>query len=144
MTDLYRPRFLPDLLIAALDRNGDRPCLLIDGDVITAAQMRDRISQYLQAFGDQGIVQGQGVATLSKNRPEVLCSMGAVMVAGCHDRSHGAQHLGPVLRQGGYALTLHDALIAKRLQILTDPIAHLSRGDHVTIDQEARSIAVSI
>ena len=82
MNDLYRQRFLPDLLIAALDRNGDRPCLYIDDDVVTAAQMRDEISRYVQAFRAQGIVQGQGIATLSKNRPEVLCSMGAVMVGG--------------------------------------------------------------
>ena len=44
MSDLYRPRFLPDLLLSALDRNGDRPCLFIEDEVVTAAQMRDRIS----------------------------------------------------------------------------------------------------
>lgn len=82
MNDLSRQQFLPDLLIAALNRNGDRPCLYIDDDVVTAAQMSDQISRYVQAFRSQAIVQGQGIATLSKNRPEVLCSMGAVMVGG--------------------------------------------------------------
>jgi fatty-acyl-CoA synthase len=82
VNDLSRQRFLPDLLIASLDRNGDRPCLYIDDDVVTAAQMSDQISRYVQAFRSQAIVQGQGIATLSKNRPEVLCSMGAVMVGG--------------------------------------------------------------
>ena len=85
MNDLYRPRLLPDLLIAALDRSGERPCLYIDGDVLTAAQLRDEISRYVQAFRALGIACGEGVATLSKNRPEVLCSMGAVMVAGCRN-----------------------------------------------------------
>jgi fatty-acyl-CoA synthase len=82
VNDLIRPQFLPDLLIAALDRNGDRPCLYIDDGVVTAAEMSDQISRYVQAFRAQGITQGQGIATLSKNRPEVLCSMGAVMVGG--------------------------------------------------------------
>ncbi len=85
MSDLYRPQLLPDLLISALGRNGDRPCLYLDGAVVTAAQMKDRISCYAQAFHAQGVIQGQGVATLSKNRPEVLYSMGAVMVAGCRN-----------------------------------------------------------
>src|SRR5579863_2719956 len=131
MTDLYRPRFLPDLLIAALDRNGDRPCLLIDGDVITAAQMRDRISQYLQAFGDQGVVQGQGVATLSKNRPEVLCSMGAVMVAGCRNTP-----LHPLGSLDDHAYVLDDAEIdtlifdpafAERADALRERVPRLRR-----------------
>ena len=85
MNDLYRPMFLPDLLVAALERNRDRPAVFIDGDVLTAAHFRDEISRYAQAFRDQGIVQGDGVATLSKNRPEVLCSMGAVMIGGCRN-----------------------------------------------------------
>jgi fatty-acyl-CoA synthase len=82
VNELSRPQFLPDLLIAALNRNGNRPCLYIDDDVVTAAEMSDQISRYLQAFRAQGITQGQGIATLSMNRPEVLCSMGAVMVGG--------------------------------------------------------------
>ena len=36
MNDLYRQSFLPDLLIAALDRHGDRPAVHIGGDVLTA------------------------------------------------------------------------------------------------------------
>ncbi len=41
MNELYRPRFLPGLVIAAPDRNGDRACLCIDSDVETAAQLGD-------------------------------------------------------------------------------------------------------
>jgi fatty-acyl-CoA synthase len=85
MNELYRPRFLPDLLIAALQRNCDHPCLFIDGGVLTANQVRDEISRYVQVFQAKGLRQGMGVATLSKNRPEVLCSMGAVMVSGCRN-----------------------------------------------------------
>jgi acyl-CoA synthetase (AMP-forming)/AMP-acid ligase II len=64
VNDLYRQSFLPDLLIAALDRHGDRPAVHIDGDVLTATQMRDAISRYAQAFRAQGIVRGEGCATL--------------------------------------------------------------------------------
>ena len=85
MNDIYRPQFLPDLLIAALDRHRNRPCVYIDDTVLTAGQVRDQISRYVQSFHAQGIRIGQGVATLSKNRPEVLFSMGAVMVAGCRN-----------------------------------------------------------
>jgi fatty-acyl-CoA synthase len=81
LNDLYRPQFLPDLLIAALERAGDRPCLVIGDRVLTAHEMRDEISRYVQAYRAQGIAAGDGIATLSKNRPEVLCTMGAAMTA---------------------------------------------------------------
>ena len=85
MNDLYRPMFLPDLLILGLERNGDRPAIYIDGEMRTAAELRDEISRYVQVFHAQGVELGSGVATLSKNRVEVLYSMGAVMVAGCRN-----------------------------------------------------------
>ena len=98
--------FLPDLLVAALERNRDRPAVFIDGDVLTAAHFRDEISRYVQAFRDQGIVQGDGVATLSKNRPEVLCSMGAVMIGGCRNTP-----LHPLGSLDDHAYVLEDAEI---------------------------------
>ena len=131
MDALYRPQFLPDLLIAALERNGDRPCLYIDGDVLTAAQMRDQISRYAQAFGAQGILLGQGVATLSKNRPEVLFSMGAVMVTGCRNTP-----LHPLGSLDDHAYVLEDAQIntlifdpafAGRAQELQEKVPTLTR-----------------
>jgi len=106
MNDLYRSMFLPDLLVAALERNRDRPAVFIDGDVLTAAHFRDEISRYVQAFRDQGVVQGDGVATLSKNRPEVLCSMGAVMIGGCRNTP-----LHPLGSLDDHAYVLEDAEI---------------------------------
>jgi fatty-acyl-CoA synthase len=96
--------FLPDLLIAALERSGDRPAVHIDGEVLTARQMRDEISRYTQAFRASGIVQGDGVATLSKNRPEVLCSMGAVMITGSRNTP-----LHPLGSLDDHAYVLEDA-----------------------------------
>jgi fatty-acyl-CoA synthase len=131
MNDLYRPQFLPDLLIAALDRHGDRPCLYIDGDVLTGSHMRDQISRYVQAFSAQGITLGQGVATLSKNRPEVLFSMGAVMVSGCRNTP-----LHPLGSLEDHAYVLEDAQIdtlifdptfTDRAQLLLEKVPTLTR-----------------
>jgi fatty-acyl-CoA synthase len=102
--DLSRPMFLPDLLIAALNRSGDRPALHIDGEVRTATELRDEISRYVQAFRASGLVQRDGVATLSKNRPEVLCSMGAVMISGCRNTP-----LHPLGSLDDHAYVLEDA-----------------------------------
>jgi fatty-acyl-CoA synthase len=129
MNDLYRPRLLPDLLIAALDRNGDRPCLLIDGDVITASQMRDQISCYVQALRAQGIALGKGIATLSKNRPEVLCSMGAIMVGGY--RNTPLHPLGSledhayVLEDAGIDTLIFDPIFAERANELRERVPAL-------------------
>jgi fatty-acyl-CoA synthase len=131
MNDLHRPRFLPDLLIAALDRNGDRPCLFIDSDVITAAQMHDQISCYVQAFRAQGIAQGKGIATLSKNRPEVLCSMGAIMVGGY--RNTPLHPLGSledhayVLEDAAIETLVFDPAFAERVDQLRERVPALKR-----------------
>ncbi len=106
MNDLYRPMFLPDLLILGLERNGDRPAIYIDGEMRTAAQLRDEISRFVQAFHDQGVELGSGVATLSKNRVEVLYSMGAVMVSGCRNTP-----LHPLGSLEDHAYVLEDAQI---------------------------------
>ena len=98
--------FLPDLLILGLKRNGDRPAIYIDGEMRTAAEMRDEISRYVQAFRAQGVELGSGVATLSKNRVEVLYSMGAVMVAGCRNTP-----LHPLGSLDDHAYVLEDAQI---------------------------------
>jgi len=55
VSDLYRQSFLPDLLVAALAGHGNRPAVHVDGEVLTATQMRDMISRYAQAFRAQGI-----------------------------------------------------------------------------------------
>ncbi|KJF23399.1 acyl-CoA synthetase [Rhodococcus sp. ACPA4] len=81
--DLHRPIYGPDLLITALERNHDKPALYIGDVVLTGGQMRDQISCFAQALASLGITQGTSTAMLSKNRPEVLISMGATMITGC-------------------------------------------------------------
>ncbi len=129
--DLYRGRYLPDLLITALERSGDRPTLYIGEEALTAHQLRDEISRYAQAFRASGIVQGDGVATLSKNRPEVLCSMGTVMVTGC--RNTPLHPLGSlddhayVLEDAGIETLIFDPAFAERAQQLQQRVPALTR-----------------
>ena len=84
MTDeLHRPAFMADLLIRALDRNATRPTLYLGDVVLTGGEMRDQISCFAQALSSLGVGKGSSTAMLSKNRPEVLISMGATMISGC-------------------------------------------------------------
>jgi fatty-acyl-CoA synthase len=131
MNDLHRPQFLPDLLIAALERGGDRPCLVIGDRVLTAHEMRNEISRYVQAYHAQGIAGGDGIATLSKNRPEVLCSMGANMVSAC--RSTPLHPLGSlddhayVLDDAGIETLIFDPAFAERARQLKERVPSLTR-----------------
>ncbi len=78
--DLHRPQFMPDLLVAALDANGDRDCLVLGDKTWSAHEVRDQISRMLQALRQLGIKPHTQGAMLSKNRPELLMSVGANML----------------------------------------------------------------
>ncbi|HET9610234.1 MAG TPA: AMP-binding protein, partial [Acidimicrobiales bacterium] len=73
---------MPDLLIAALERNLDKPAVYLGDTVLTARQVRDEISRYVQALESKGLSRGSPVAVLALNRPEVLFNMGAGMLLG--------------------------------------------------------------
>ena len=78
MHDLYRPMFLPDLLILGLERNGDRPAIHIDGEMRTAAELRDEISRYVQVFRVAGrrVGERRGDAVEEPRRGAVLDGRG--------------------------------------------------------------------
>ena len=80
---LHRQPLMPDLLLAALNRNPDKPAVYLGDTVLTARQVRDEISTYVQALESKGLSRGSPVAVLALNRPEVLFNMGAGMVLGC-------------------------------------------------------------
>jgi fatty-acyl-CoA synthase len=80
---LHRQPLMPDLLIAALNRNLDKPAVYLGDTVLTARQVRDEISRYIQALESKGLGRGSPVAILALNRPEVLFNMGAGMLLGC-------------------------------------------------------------
>jgi fatty-acyl-CoA synthase len=75
--------FMPHLLVAALERNLDTPCVYLGDDILTGRQVRDEISRYAQTLASLGIGKGSTVSVLSKNRPEVLFNSGAMMTSGC-------------------------------------------------------------
>src|SRR6202035_5095505 len=79
----YRPAYGGDLLIRGLARNPSQPAVYLGDRVLTAGEMADEISRYIQAYEAWGITQGSPTATLAANRPEVLFAMGGGIVAGC-------------------------------------------------------------
>jgi fatty-acyl-CoA synthase len=103
-SELHRGAHIPDLLVAALDRNPDKPAVYLGDEVLTARQVRDQISCYAQAFADRGLGRGSAVAMLSANRPEVLFTMGANMVSGCRTTA-----LHPMGSLDDHAYVLDDA-----------------------------------
>src|SRR4029453_4101401 len=74
---------MPDLLIAALERNLDQPTVYLGETVLTGRQVSEEISRYQQALESVGLGRGSPVAVLALNRPEVLFNMGAGMLLGC-------------------------------------------------------------
>jgi len=82
-TALHQTPLMPDLLIAALNRNLDKPAVFLGDTVLTARQVSEEISRYIQALDSKGLGRGSPVAVLALYRPEVLFNMGASMRLGC-------------------------------------------------------------
>jgi fatty-acyl-CoA synthase len=79
---LHQQPLMPDLLIAALARNLDKPAVFLGDTVLTARQVSEEISRYIQALESKGLGRGSPIAVLALNRPEVLFNMGASMLLG--------------------------------------------------------------
>ena len=101
---LHQQPLMPDLLIAALNRNLDKPAVYLGDTVLTARQVRDEISRYIQALESTGLGKGSPVAILALNRPEVLFNMGAGMLLGCRSTP-----LHPMGSLDDHAYVLEDA-----------------------------------
>ena len=130
-TDLNRGVYLPDLLVAALRRDPHRPAVWLGGDVLTAAQLSERMSCYAQAYHQQGVTQGSGVAVLSLNRPELLYAMGAYMLTGARNTSmHPLGSLDDhayILEDAGIETLVFDASFAERAAQLRERVPALKR-----------------
>lgn len=70
--DLHRTPVGFASVLEALDRFADRPCLHLHDEVITYAQVRDRSARLAQALTEAGVTQGQPVARLLGNSPDVI------------------------------------------------------------------------
>ncbi|MEO6795282.1 MAG: fatty-acid--CoA ligase FadD8 [Mycobacterium sp.] len=79
---LRNPNHTGHLLAGALRRHRDKPVLFLGDTTLTAGQLADRISQYIQAFEALGAGTGAAVGLLSLNRPEVLMIIGAGQTQG--------------------------------------------------------------
>ncbi len=104
--DLHRMQYMPDLLIRALERNAPKPALYLGDVVLTAGEVRDRISSFIQALASVGVGKGTKASMLSKNRPEVLISMGATIIAGCRNTA-----LSPTVEFDAHRYIIDDAEI---------------------------------
>ncbi len=104
--DLHKAAFLPDLLVAALNRHPDRPAVYLGDQVLTGSEVAAQMSCYAQAYADQGLKQASPVSILSPNRPEVLFALGANMVTGCR-----ASALHPLGSLDDHAYVIDDAEI---------------------------------
>ncbi len=103
---LHRMQYMPDLLIRALDRNQDKPALYLGDVVLTAGEVRDQISCFIQALASLGVGKGTKASMLSKNRPEVLISMGSTIIAGCRNTA-----LSPTVELDAHRYIIDDAQI---------------------------------
>src|SRR3954451_9342407 len=117
---LYRGTYAPDLLITALERNLDKPAVYLGDTVLTARQVRDEMSRYVQAYAARGITQGSPTAILSANRPEVLFNMGANQVTGTRSVA-----LHPMGSLDDHAYVLEDAEVET---LVFDPTGYQQRA----------------
>ncbi|HVU60570.1 MAG TPA: AMP-binding protein [Mycobacteriales bacterium] len=117
---LHTPAFMPDLLIAALSRHADKPAVYLGEEILTGAQVAAQVSKYVQAFASLGITAHHPIAMLSKNRPEVLFTMGANMLTPCRSTA-----LHPMGSADDQAYVLEDAEIET---LVFDPSAFDERA----------------
>src|SRR4051812_47064363 len=118
--DLHRRAFMPDLLVAALERHADRPAVYLGDEVLTASQVAAEMRRYVQAYASLGIGEHHPIAMLSKNRPEVLFTMGANMLNPCRSTS-----LDPMGSLEDQAYVLEDAGVET---LVYDPTAFDDRA----------------
>lgn len=71
--DLHAPLYFGEVLANVLNDGGDQPLLhLLGGDTLSASQVRDETSRFVQALASLGVGRGSRVAMISPNRPECL------------------------------------------------------------------------
>jgi fatty-acyl-CoA synthase len=111
---LHRPLYTADLLVNALSTATDRPMLhLLGGPTLSAGEVRDETSRFVQALASLGVGKGTRVGLISPNRPEVLHVSHAVQLLAAvyvpmHPLSGLADHL-HVIRDSGVEVLIFDA-----------------------------------
>jgi fatty-acyl-CoA synthase len=82
VSKLHHEPLLPHLIIGALDRFEDEPCIHLGDHIASYGDVRRQTSQLVQALESRGVGRGTHLAVLSKNRPEVLTNLTAAMING--------------------------------------------------------------
>jgi fatty-acyl-CoA synthase len=110
---LHRPLYTADLLVNALSTATDRPMLhLLGGPTLSAGEVRDETSRFVQALASLGVGKGTRVGLVSPNRPEVLHVSHAVQLLAAvyvpmHPLSGLADHL-HIIRDSGVEVLIFD------------------------------------
>jgi fatty-acyl-CoA synthase len=82
VSELHHEPLLPHLIIGALNRYENEPCIHLGDRIASYGDVRRQASQLIQALQSRGVGRGTHLAVLSKNRPEVLTNLVAAMVNG--------------------------------------------------------------
>jgi len=72
---------LGSLIVRACQRWHPRIALEWPGGALTYAELGDRISQFIAAFGSLGLARGGALAIMAPNLPETAIANAAAMVA---------------------------------------------------------------
>ena len=80
---LYEPRLIPHLIVDALGKYDEHPCLYLGGATATYKDVRYKVSQYAQALNKKRIKAGARVGLLSANCPDVIFFQLAASIVGC-------------------------------------------------------------
>lgn len=71
--DVHGSPTFAETLVAALERYPERTCFVFEGRRQTYAEVLESISRLVQRFGELELKRGDGLAQLSRNRPEAAC-----------------------------------------------------------------------
>lgn len=80
---LHEDRLVPHMVVDALGKHDERPCLYLGGETASYRDVRLKVSQYSQALREKKVTVGTRVALLSSNCPEVILFTLAAHVVGC-------------------------------------------------------------
>ena len=106
MTNLHSGGTLGGLVVSAVARFGDRPCIA-DGDVRWSyREFGLAVGRFMTLFSDIGLVKGQGVSILSSNRAESWAAICACAVMGLRYTP-----LHPMAAEDDHAFIVEDAEI---------------------------------
>jgi fatty-acyl-CoA synthase len=123
---LYAGCTLGDLTVRALGRYSDRDAVVAGERRWTYAQLRDTVCRFVAVLQDAGLAPGDGVAILSRNRPEVVAAFCAAYVLGLR-----LTPLSPYASIEDVAFTLEDAGVAF---LIVDEAGLAERGAQLARD----------